>query len=424
MPTNDLPRMFAVRQLFPPSPSLDLPAVVPQEFARAKLPLQPGARIAVAVGSRGISNLLPVVEAVIEQLKLAGAQPFIVPAMGSHGGATPEGQKQLLAEYGITEERLKVGIRASMAVERLGETKDGTEVFFSAEALKSDGVVVINRVKPHTDFTSDKLGSGILKMMVIGLGKRSGAATFHAAASKLGYEHVILESARVTLRSAPILCGVALAENQRHETARLEVWKPDEIEKREGKLFAEAKKLMPSLPFDDIDLLIVDRMGKNVSGSGMDPNVIGRGVHGYSSLLGQKNKTGPTIRRLFVGDLTPEAHGHAGGLGLADFTTSRLVRAIDQEVTAINALTALSVLSAKVPIHFESDRLVIGHALGSLALRDICQAKVVHIADTLSLETVELSEAYEDEVKRRKDLELKSNLLEMIFDASDNLLSV
>ena len=255
MPTNDLPRMFAVRQLFPASPPLDLAAVVSQEFARAGLPLKPGARIAVAVGSRGINNLLSVVEAVIEQLKLAGAQPFIVPAMGSHGGATPEGQKQVLAEYGITEERLRVGIRPSMAVERLGETKEGVEVFFSAEALHSDGVVLINRVKPHTDFTSDKLGSGILKMMVIGLGKRSGAATFHVAASQFGYERVILACARVTVKAAPILCGVALVENQRHETARLELLKPDALEKGERKLFGEASRLMPSLPFDDIDLL-------------------------------------------------------------------------------------------------------------------------------------------------------------------------
>jgi hypothetical protein len=422
MPTNELPRMFAVRQLFPASPPLDVSVAVAREFARAKLPLQPGARIAVAVGSRGISNLFQVVEAVIEQLKLAGAQPYVVPAMGSHGGATPEGQTQLLAEYGITEERLRIGIRASMAVERLGETPDGVEVFFSAEAMKSDGVVLINRIKPHTDFVSDKLGSGILKMMVIGLGKRSGAATFHAAASQHGYEKVIRSCARVTMGAAPILCGVGLVENQRHETVSLEVMKPEDVEKREQKLFAEAQRLMPSLPFADIDLLIVDRIGKNISGGGMDPNVIGRGVHGYSSSLGQKNKTGPTVRRLFVRELTPESHGNAVGLGLADFTTARVVRGIDLEVTAINALTALTVQSAKIPIHFETDRIVLGHALGSLALRDFRQAKVMRIADTLSLETVELSEAYEAEAKRRKDLEMRSNTLEMMFDESDNLL--
>ena len=350
--------------------------------------LKPGGRVAVAVGSRGISHLQTIVASVLDLLKAAGAQPFIVPAMGSHGGATPQGQTDLLAEYGVTEQQLRVPIHAAMEVERLGATEDGVDVFFSAEALRADGVVVINRVKPHTDF-GGALGSGVLKMMVVGLGKRIGAANYHVASTRLGYEHVLRTIARVTLRSAPILCGIGIVENQFHETARLAVLPAEEMERREEELFAEAKRLMPRLPFDDIDLLIVDRIGKNISGAGMDPNITGRGVHGYSSMMSGAEGPTPRVRRLFVRDLTPETHGNGIGIGLADLTTSRLVRALDKDVTYINALTSLSPNSAKIPIHFETDGEAIAQALTSLGLPDARHAKVVRIADTLSLEKLE-----------------------------------
>jgi nickel-dependent lactate racemase len=208
-------------------------------FAAVRARLKPGAAVAVAVGSRGITNLQAIVGQVLDELRGAGAVPFIVPAMGSHGGATPEGQVELLGEYGITETRMQAPIRAAMEAERIGVTEDGVDVFFSAEALRADGVVVINRVKPHTDFQSDTLGSGLQKMLVVGLGKRVGAANYHTSASRFGYEHVIRTSARVTLSKAPILCGVAIVENQFHETARLEVVLPADLERRESELFAE-----------------------------------------------------------------------------------------------------------------------------------------------------------------------------------------
>jgi hypothetical protein len=226
--------------------------------------------------------------------------------------------------------------------------------------------------------------------------------------------------ARVVLRAAPILGGVALVENQRHETVRIAVLAAEEIQDREERLYAEAKQLMPKLPFDDIDLLIVDRLGKNISGAGMDPNVIGRGVHGYFSLLGQKPGTGPSIRRLFVRDLTPETHGNAIGVGMADFTTSRLVRAMDSRITYINSLTSLTPHCAKVPIHFETDRETIERALASLALDDVSNARVVRIADTLSLETLEVSAAFHDQLG--DGLKVISGTREMAFDAAGNLL--
>jgi hypothetical protein len=414
MPTA-FPRMMLVRQKFPASLPLDIRGALAKEFAAVAGRIKPGARIAVAVGSRGITNLQAIVAGVLENLKVAGAQPFIVPAMGSHGGATPEGQTGLLAEYGITEAALGVPIRAAMEARRLGATEDGVDVFFSEEAWRSDGVVVINRVKPHTDFQSDTLGSGLMKMLVVGLGKRVGAANYHASASRFGYEHVLRTSARLTLRAAPILFGVAIVENQLHETARLAVVLPEELERREGELFVEAKRLMPRLPFDDIDLLIVDRLGKNISGSGMDPNIIGRSLHGYSALLSERSGK-PSIRRILVRDLTPESHGNATGVGLADFTTTRLVRQMDARVTYLNSLTALSLQSAKIPIHFETDRETVVAALESLALRETTQAKVVHIQDTLSLERVAVSESYVESLRGREDLEVTGGPRVMRFN--------
>lgn len=420
MSTSPFPRMLRARQLFSLPPPLALPQALEQELARFRPLLQPGARIAVGVGSRGISNLQAIVRGTVDLLKAAGTQPFIVPAMGSHGGATPAGQLELLAEYGITEAALDVPIRAAMEADCIGQTADGTSVFFSREARQAQGVIVINRVKPHTDFASDTIGSGLLKMLVVGLGKRQGAANYHTFSSRIGYEHMLRTSARITLREAPILGGLAIVEDQRHDTARLAAVFPAEMEAREAELFREAKRLMPQLPFADIDLLILDRIGKNISGSGMDPNVIGRSLHGYCALLSDRS-THPVIRRIFVRELTPESHGNGVGVGLADFTTSRLVRSIDAPVTYLNALTAMSVQSVKIPIHFETDREAIARALDTLALPDPTRAKVVRIQDTLSLETLEISEAYEPELAGRADLETAEAPIPMAFDEHDNL---
>jgi hypothetical protein len=417
---TDLPRMMPVRQMFPDSGLVDIRSTLEQEFNKVAGRIRPGSRIAVAVGSRGITNLQQIVSVVLDLLKTSGASPFIVPAMGSHGGATAEGQIELLAEYGITTDRLDVPIHASMEAERLGSTNEGVEVFFSAEALRSDGVVVVNRVKPHTDFQSDTLGSGLQKMMVVGLGKRLGAANYHTSASRFGYEHVLRASAGITLKKAPILCGVAIVENHFHNTAGLAVVLPEELECRETQLYAEARRLMPRLPFDEIDLLIVDRLGKNISGAGIDPNVTGRSIHGYSSMLGGRDAK-PVVRRIFVRELTPESHGNAVGIGLADFTTTRLVCSMNQPVTALNALTALSLNSAKIPIHFDTDREVVRRALESLALSDAAEARVVRIQDTLSLERVEVSEALARQVAQRSDLESVGEMQELAFDSKGNL---
>lgn len=424
-----LPRLILVRQGFALISPLDIRACVESQL-ESKLrdsPLPRGGHIAVAVGSRGISNLREIVAVVVEWLRERGAKPFIVPAMGSHGGATPVGQAEILADYGITEAVLGVPVRAAMEVEQLGRTGDGVEVYFSAEALAADGIVVINRVKPHTDFAG-RIGSGILKMTAIGLGKQIGATTVHAAAMNFGYEHVIRTVARRIFEKAPVLAGVAILEGPRHETARIAVLEPAEIERREEELLAEATSLMPRLPVDRIDLLIVDRMGKNISGTGMDPNIIGRGAHGYSTLFSEQQTSRslgsrhlPVIRRILVRELTPETHGNAIGIGLADFTTRRLLEAMDRQATSINALTALSLHLAKIPMYFDTDREAIEHALASTCVPDTAAARVVRIADTLSLERAEVSEACAGELSQKPQIELLGVAREMAFDERGNL---
>ncbi len=414
-----LPRMARVRQDFRSACAADIDASLRGGFAPVLPVLAPGAPVAVGVGSRGISNLQAIVRAAIDLLKGAGARPFIFPAMGSHGGATPEGQRELLASYGVTELSMGVSIRPSMEVRQVGTAACGAPVFSSVEALAADHIVLVNRIKPHTDFFGT-LGSGLIKMSVIGLGKREGAAAMHVAASRLGHERVIREMARVVRENTRLLCGVGIIENQRHETGRVEVVAARDLEAREPILLAEARRLMPLLPFEEVDLLIVDRIGKNISGAGLDPNVTGRWVDGYSSSLAREGRPGPFMRRIFVRDLTPETHGNAIGIGLTDITTSRLAAAMDRHVTYTNALTALTPQAAKIPIYFDSDRECIQRAIASLAIEDARQARVVRIADTLDLEEFFVSEPLREE-SRERGLVAVSEFEEMRFDHAGNL---
>ncbi|HZE97587.1 MAG TPA: lactate racemase domain-containing protein [Planctomycetota bacterium] len=409
-------KMIPVRQKFPASPPLDVRASLRRDF---KPKLKPGTRIAVGAGSRGITNLAAVVGEVVAILRDAGAKSFIVPAMGSHGGATPEGQIQILSEYGVTEAAMGVPIHASMETVELGTTEDGVPVRFGKAALDSDGIVVINRVKPHTDF-GGPLGSGIVKMIAIGFGKQAGAAAYHAAASRLGMERVIRTVSKVVLPKVPILAAVALLEDTYHATAKIVVLPAGEVETREEEIQAEARRLMPKLPFDEMDLLIVDRLGKNISGAGMDPNITGRGVHGYTSKLSEQ-KTRPLIRRLYVRDLTPESHGNAIGIGMADFTTTRLAASIDAAATGMNALTSLSINSFKIPLAFDNDRIALPKILGTVPLSDGQPHHVIRIHDTLNLGTVEVSESYAAELAARADLEALGPAREMVFGPDGNL---
>jgi hypothetical protein len=315
-----------------------------------------------------------------------------------------------------------VPVRASMETEVVSRTEDGVEVHVSVEALKADGVVLINRIKPHTDF-GPPLGSGLVKMLCIGLGKQRGASACHQAVGWLGYERVLRTVCRAILPRIRLLAGIALLEDARHATAKLDVVGAADLETREETLQAEARRLMPALPFDDCDLLVIDRMGKNVSGAGMDPNIIGRTNHGYTTRLRDMTKK-PVIRRLYVRDLTPESHGNAVGIGMADAASSRLVRSIDRQATLMNAWTALSINSYKVPPAFDTDREAIEALIATVPRPDGRPFRLQRIADTLSLETVEVSEAYLPEIGRRPELEALGPSRPLRFDAAGNLFPI
>jgi hypothetical protein len=412
--------MLRVRQRFPSTEPVDIPKVVSSEFVKLRASIATGARIAIGVGSRGIENLSDIVLAVIDELKKVGAQPFIIPAMGSHGGATPEGQTELLASYGITESSMAVPIRASLEVQQIGVTEEGIPTYCSTVALDSDGIVLINRIKPHTDF-SGTLGSGLIKMSVIGLGKRTGANTMHLSSAQFGYERAIRSMASVILHRAPVLGGFAILENQVHQTARIIAIPREEMLGAEAVLLEQARSMMPLLPFDEVDLLIIDAIGKNISGAGMDPNVINRGVHGYSTLPVRDGRSSPFIKRIFVRGLTPESHGNAIGIGMADATTTRLVQSADFRKTNINALTALTPHASKIPITFDTDRDAIEQMLGSLPLRDMADSRIVRIADTLSVTELEVSEPLWDSIRSDTTMVQETQARAWQFDAVGNL---
>jgi hypothetical protein len=420
---NHFPKMQEVAQTYPASPKLDFHAIIEKQFADSGLRerVKPGMRLALGVGSRGITNIKEIATAVIDILRKAGAKPFIIPAMGSHGGATSEGQLEMLASYGITAQSMGVPIEAGMEVKTIGSGFGELDVVFSAPALAADGIVVLNRVKPHTDFRGN-LGSGIQKMLVIGFGKQVGANNAHQASAHRGYENVLREFAKTILGKVPVFCGIALLEDQHHQTAEIAVIRPENIVQEENKLFQKAQALLARLPIDDIDLLIVDRIGKDISGSGMDTNVIGRDINGYTSALHAEGTITPHISRIFVRDITPASSGNGQGLGMADFTTARLVKSLNLQYMYMNALTSLGLLPAKIPIYFDNDRQAIHAALASLATPDTERLRVVRIADTLNLEHFHASESCVAEMEGRPGVTAAGQSRAMAFDSADNLL--
>ena len=415
-----LPRMFTVRQEFPASSPCNVAEAVQNEIDKITAAIQPGTRIGIGVGSRGITNIKTIVQITVQGLQAKGAKPFIIPAMGSHGGASAIAQTELLAEYGITEESMDVPIKATMEVQTVGKTLEGSEVVWALPAVEADAVMVINRIKPHTDF-SGKIGSGLIKMAVVGLGKRVGASNFHRAASRNGYETSLRERFKVLTQTTPFIGGLGLIEDQFHQTAHIEWVSSADAESREEVLFKKASAHMPRIPYETIDLLIVDRIGKNISGAGMDPNIIGRSVHGYLTSP-QVNPPKPYIRRIFVRDLTPETHGNAIGIGLADITTRRLVEATNHEITFLNALTALSTNGAKIPIYFDTDKEAIHRVPDTLALDQAEHARIVRIQDTLNLAKIQASEPFFEETKNRTDLTVESPLTPLSFNGDERLL--
>ncbi len=411
---SSFPRMARIKQQFPGPMLHDIPGAVRETLGRLALPVKPGQTVALAVGSRGIVNIDVVTRACVDYLKGLGARPFVFPAMGSHGGGTAEGQLSVLEHYGVTEATMGCPIRATMDVVQVGEAL-GLPVWLDREASEADWIGVVNRVKPHTDFKGE-LESGVFKMMTIGLGKHRGAIQAHRANIRHRYETVITAVGREMLRKARIAFGLGILENGYDETAKVQAFLSAGIEAGERALLREAKTWMARLPFEQVDLLIVDEMGKDISGAGMDSNIIGR----HGTFFEPPFPT-PKITFIVVCDLTAHTSGNATGIGNADFTTRRLVNKIDWNPTYINCLTACSPAGAKLPPVLETDRDAVAVALSCLGLERVEDARVVRIKNTLRLAEVEVSEAFLRDVAKREDLEQVSEPVPLAFDATGAL---
>ncbi|MDA1192496.1 MAG: lactate racemase domain-containing protein [Candidatus Poribacteria bacterium] len=420
--TATMPRMMRVRQHFPDPTVTDIPKAVADQIAVINLSdrIKPGDTVALTGGSRGIANIDTVLKAAVDAMKALGAKPFIIPAMGSHGGATAEGQIDVLLHYGITEETMGCEIRSSMDAGLIGTTTNGTPVYRDKNAESADHIGVINRVKPHTDFHG-VIESGLCKMMAIGLGKQLGASRYHKAFLRYDFEETVLDAARINIGTGKVAFGLAVVENAYDDTAIVRAIPADNIIEVEQELIIEARKLMGRLPVMDLDCLIVDYMGKNISGTGMDTNIIGRAM--FPDLYPLPAGV-PSIMRIFVRDMTEESYGNASGIGFADVTTTRLVNGIDRHATMMNAYTANTPHGMKKPIDFETDKEALEWLLNTLGLTPPEHSRTIQIHSTLHLKEVLVSEALVDEVKGRDDIELLGGLEPMKFNADGNLVNV
>jgi Domain of unknown function (DUF362) len=373
-----------------------------------------GRRIAIGAGSRGIDRIPDVIRTVVGVLKEKGALPFIVPVMGNHGGATAEGQAGILEGLGITEATVGAPVQPRMDTRLVASTPAGTPVYVSEEAMAADGVILVNRIKPHTDFESTRLGSGILKMAAIGLGRSEGAAACHRAAGRLGFEAVLPAVAKVALAHVKLIAAIGIVEDGRHQLARVEAIAPAAIADREAALLAEARALMPALPFPRIDVLVIDAMGKDISGAGMDTNIIGRGVDGRPFATRRSD-----VGAIWVRSLTPASHGNAIGIGLADVASKSLVDQIDPDSIFVNALSSMTPGTAKTPMYFPTDRECLKAAV-RFSGSDAKDAGIVRIKSTLALDRFVVSETYRDEIAQRSDLHIVSEPGPLTFDGAGN----
>ncbi|HEY7327846.1 MAG TPA: lactate racemase domain-containing protein [Gemmataceae bacterium] len=416
------PRTVRVRQHFERPQVTDIPAAVASALESLDLSrrIKPGQTVALTAGSRGIANIPVVLRSTAAFLKKLGAKPFLIPAMGSHGGGTAEGQRHILESYGITEEFVGVPIRASMETVQVGVTAEGFPVLLDRIASESDHIGVVARIKPHTGYHGP-LESGLMKMMMIGLGKHAGALLYHRILLDHPFDGVVRSVGRTLMKSAPIAFGLALVENPYDETAIVEGVAPDAFEAREERLLAEARRLLMRLPLRKADLLIVDEIGKNISGSGMDTNVVGR----KRAFRMQPSPAGiPTMRLIYVRGLSEKTHGNATGIGLADFASTRLVQQMDYRSTVINCLTAGYPEGAFVPVHFASDREVLDAALAIIGTREPEQARILHIRNTLQLEEVDASEPCLEDAERQTEFTTVGRSRPLEFDAAGNLPSL
>ncbi len=417
-PAIDFPLVQLVRQIGPQPQLSDVAAAVRHawQVSRTAARIRPGMRLSVACGSRGIRNYLTIVRETLAVLRERGAVPFVVAAMGSHGGATPDGQRELLASYGIDEHHLGVPVVTDMDAVCIGHNSWGQPVWWDKNALAADGVVTISRIKPHTDFRG-RFESGILKMLVIGLGKRHGADQVHSFGTR-GLRDMMPESAKVVLEKTPFLGGLAIVENAREETAHVEVVDRDDLWDREPELLEWSRQLMGRIPFRELDVLIVGECGKNYSGAGLDPNVVGRMLIEASP---EMETNVPRITRIGLLDVSPESHGNATGIGIADLTTQRAIAAIDPLPFRMNNLTARFLWRSKLPLAFPTDREVIAACLQTCWQPDQTQIKMCVIPNTLEVAELWVTAPLAAEAAHNPDLQLVGQPRPLPFDAQGNL---
>ncbi|HVP11252.1 MAG TPA: lactate racemase domain-containing protein [Phycisphaerae bacterium] len=409
-----VPRLARIRQNFPAWEVADVVGALREQLARPGVgdAVKPGMRVAVAVGSRGMAEIPTLARVTVEEIRKRGGEPFIVPAMGSHGGATAEGQRAVLANLGVTEASARCPIRSTMEVVEIGRLDNGLPVYVDKFAHDADGIVVINRVKPHTAFRGPN-ESGVVKMLTIGLGKQKGAESCHAYGFKYMAEHLKAMS-EITLARMPILFGVATAENAYDRIARVVAMPAGEMVETDRALLVEAKANMPRFLFNQFDALIVDRIGKDISGDGMDPNITGRYPTPYAS-------GGPDIAKIAVLDLTEATHGNANGMGAADFITRKLAVKIDFKMTYANGLTSTVVGPTHMPTVLDDDRDAILAAVKTCNARELARARVVRIRDTLHMGEIFVSESMLAEARETAGVEVLSEPAELAFDAAGNL---
>jgi hypothetical protein len=414
----DFPQMLRIRQTFDDTALDDIPGNIAMQLANLKLQssVKAGQTVAVACSSRGIANYAIIVKTVVSFLKQLKLHPFIIPAMGSHGAATAAGQKRVLEHLGIDEEKIGAPIRSSLEVLKIGETEAHIPVYLDRLASEADHIVLINRIKKHTEFEHE-FESGLLKMMAIGLGKQKGAATYHEAMLTYGYPGVILAVARKVMQHANLLFGVGTVENGYGQTAQIGVGSSENIEEMEKALFTSAKTYAPALPFDEADIILIDEMGKEISGTGFDTKVVGR--IGLPLLTPDPER--PKIKRIVVSNLTEGSEGNAVGVGIADIITRRLLDKIDMGALNMNTITGVCPEMGKIPLTAKNDYEAIEIAIKCVGLIPREKLKIMRIKNTSLLSEVEISQAYENEIATRDDLEVIIPKREMEFDAGGNL---
>lgn len=413
-----LPKMFQVRQQFETLEIGDIQKEIENRIRgmQSRPEVRAGQSVAVACSSRGIAEHAAIVYSTVKFLKQMELEPFIIPAMGSHGGGTSEGQKKILELSGITQQSMGVPIRSSMETVIIGHTSDKIPVFMDKQAAEADWIVPINRIKSHTMFNGE-VESGLMKMLAIGLGKKDGPAIYHKLAFEFGLEHVIRNVGFVIMSARSVLFGIGVVENAYGRPAMIGVFGADELERKEIKYLCKAKALEARLPLQNIDVLIIDEMGKDISGAGIDCNVIGR----IDMPLCTGNPITPKIKRIVVCDLTAKSEGNAIGVGLADFITQRLFDKIDREVMNVNALTASDPEHARIPMVLLNDQQAISAAMATIGMIQPEQIRLVHIKNTKRLEKIIVSERCIDDVKKQPGLIVEYEPREIVFDNAGNM---